>query len=164
MKFWLAILLLHGSHRSYPSRRRACFLSCFEFISLLPSFLCVDIMLKMWKYLVTEHPIHHTHGICIFTKHAPTHRIKIVWNIQISLKNSHIIIWQIISREIWRTLKFKHKGGKNNYIQWNWMIWETTRLQLNPPAPSLKSALKQAFRTNFEEKFLSENSLSLKKL
>ena len=25
MKFCFAILLLHGSHRSYPSRRRACF-------------------------------------------------------------------------------------------------------------------------------------------
>ena len=23
--FWFAILFLHGSHRSYPSRRRACF-------------------------------------------------------------------------------------------------------------------------------------------
>ena len=27
MKFCFAILLLHGSHRSYPSRRRVCFLN-----------------------------------------------------------------------------------------------------------------------------------------
>ena len=27
MKFCFMILLLHGSHRSYPRRRRACFLS-----------------------------------------------------------------------------------------------------------------------------------------
>ena len=27
MKFCFAILILHGSHRSYPSRRRACFFS-----------------------------------------------------------------------------------------------------------------------------------------
>ena len=97
-------------------------------MSLLPTFLqCVVIMLKMWKYLVTEHQIH---PICIFTKQAPPHRIKIVENIQISLKNSQIIIWQIIAREIWRTLKFKHKGGKNNYIQWNWMMWKAARPQL----------------------------------
>ena len=27
MKFCFAILILHGSHRSYPSRRRACLVS-----------------------------------------------------------------------------------------------------------------------------------------
>ena len=28
MKFCLTNLMLHGSHRSYPSRRRACFIVC----------------------------------------------------------------------------------------------------------------------------------------
>ena len=51
MKFCFAIMLLHGSHRSYPSRRRACFsikVVCSHLKILLAFWtLCVD---NIWDF------------------------------------------------------------------------------------------------------------------
>ena len=47
MKFSLTNLLLHGSHRSYPSRRRACFY-CLEFKIRWGLFLFM-LLLLLWQ-------------------------------------------------------------------------------------------------------------------
>ena len=55
MRFCFAILLLHGSHRSYPSRRRACLLKIYR-ISEVDLGLVKTVPRKGWVFF----------GLCVW--------------------------------------------------------------------------------------------------